>query len=67
MKNKGKYSNKLYNELCLLTCTCNSNGTGLTLGWKLKVTLALQPNHKATSLASANEEERAIMRIDFSI
>lgn len=46
---------------------CNSNGTGLTLGWKLKVEVGLHPSQCATSLAFDKDELRATMRIGLSI
>ena len=44
----------------------SSSGTGLTLGWKLKVALGLQPNQLATSLALAMEAPKAMILMGFS-
>lgn len=49
------------------TWMCSSRGTGLTLGWKLKVAVVLQPSQWATSLALDREELRATMRMGRSI
>lgn len=45
----------------------SSRGTGRTLGWKLKVDVALQPSQWATSLALDSEELSATMRMGLSI
>ena len=44
----------------------SSRGTGRTLGWKLKVQLALQPNQLATSFALAMDAPSAKILIGFS-
>ena len=49
------------------TWMCNSNGTGLTLGWKLKKPVVLQPSHCAISFALLSEELRQIIRMFLSI
>ena len=46
---------------------CISSGTGLTLGWKLKNAVALQPSHCEMSLALDRDELRATMRMDWPI
>ena len=45
----------------------SSNGTGLTLGWKLKNPVVLQPSHCAMSFALLNDELSAMMRMFRSI
>ena len=42
---------------------CISSGTGLTLGWKLKNAVALQPSHCEMSLALDRDELSATMRM----
>lgn len=49
------------------TWMCSSKGTGRTLGWKLKVEVALHPSQWATSLAFESEELSATMRMGRSI
>ena len=46
---------------------CNSKGTGLTLGWKLKILFVLTPSHCAMSFELLSEELNATMRMLFSI
>jgi len=44
----------------------SSRGTGLTLGWKLKVQLVEHPNQLDKSFALAIDDPRAIILIGFS-
>ena len=44
----------------------NSNGTGRTLGWKLKVAFGVQPSQLATSFALAIEAPKAMIRMGLS-
>ena len=44
----------------------SSKGTGLTLGWKLKVALGEQPSQLATSFALAMEAPKAMIRMVLS-